>query len=255
MKHFLPALATVACLFAASSALAATRCPLGGSENSVGDPAPGTGSRDAVNAFRASAIVKDQEAFLRLHGYCPSFSLDVQADADCDDAGRCTLHADVTESFALPGSFPEFNVVAHYSRFDAFSRSTLFVDQLDAAELGQRVDLDADDAALMFDTLSAAGLRDPNRLMGAATLSAGRLHCSTPVVPNPRTHCELTSGNNTVSVLDQAKADALNALLQNLGAEEKPRRIGAANYTAALITCTRPVVPNPVSRCTLVVEN
>src|SRR5687767_7692618 len=86
---------TVLALLPLVTALAAGsaqgRCPVGGSENSVGTGRGAAYETLALEAFQASTEVEGQSRLLRDHGFCPVRVEIVTEQMDCDEQDQCDV--------------------------------------------------------------------------------------------------------------------------------------------------------------------
>jgi hypothetical protein len=113
---------------------------------------------------------------------------------------------------------------------------------------GSNVSISGASANQLMDALTASGVTDESRLIGALNLAVDRIDCSTPVYPNAKPSCILTSGEKTLDAT-AAASKTLNDILMKNGGQINDGRVGANVASATAVACSKPVIPNPQGNC------
>ena len=181
----------------------------------------------------------------------------------------------VVDRRPVDGALQELEIVKRSdAKFDASLR-TVYVSRRDAATIDETkiiaeglklaraaaestVEIDSSDADKLFAALESLGVEDTARLIGATNLGVKDLRCDTDVSnPSRKIRCNYRAINANSGALEsftgvEGKAsDDLFAVLNKNGLA-----VNAGinpNYRAVAVkslTCSLPVVPNPVAHCT-----
>lgn len=248
---------TAASFIASPAAQAACHGPVGGSENSTGITYYEARARAA---YFNSNEAHGRESFLLANGFCPVTTIAktklLASQCSGGDSGGCKVKYEITRKFIQDG-YAARTVRAVYNLDDTnhMGEGMIKVDGISLDGLGVKVDLATATSDLLIDAMSNAGVTPDNpHIVGALNLFSARLHCSAAVVPNPIPGCSLlVHGDTWLNIDDQDANAAFYQTLVDLGASD-PILIGASNFSVALVSCTRVVVPTAHARCTAVVE-
>jgi hypothetical protein len=109
-------------------------------------------------------------------------------------------------------------------------------------------------AAAIFQLMQESGIPaetiDGHVIVGATNYKADTVHCSVIMNAEQTKKCMVTKSGKSIDVTRQVvNQDAITAL-DAMEARVDAELIGAINYEIKNVSCSRPVVPNPVVTCT-----
>lgn len=108
-------------------------------------------------------------------------------------------------------------------------------------------------AQALFELIKAAQVAaetiDGHVIRGATTFQVDTIHCTTIMDANQTKNCVVSKAGKNVDINQQIIAANAVDSLDQLGARVDADLIGALNYEIKNVTCTRPVVRNPIVTC------